>query len=157
MVEEEVPIRNLRDILETLSDAAQREKDVHTLTELVRIALKRQITYRVAPQGHLRAVLLQPDLEDLIRGALRISGGQQQLALDARQAHALMARFKEAITSRRPGAVVVAIDIRRQVRKLIEADCFDTPVLSFHELLPNLNLEVVERVSMDSGSLLEAA
>ena len=39
---EEVSIRNLRDILEALADASQREKDVQALTEMTRIALRRQ-------------------------------------------------------------------------------------------------------------------
>ena len=46
LVEEEVAIRNLRDILETLADTAQREKDVYALTELTRIGLQRQISHR---------------------------------------------------------------------------------------------------------------
>src|SRR5882672_4197058 len=82
LVSESVSIRNLRDILETLSEAGQREKDVHALTEFARIALKRQVSHAVAPQGRLRAVLLEPALEDRLRQAVRASGGVAQLALE---------------------------------------------------------------------------
>ena len=157
LVEEEVAIRNLRDILETLSDAAQREKDVYALTELVRIGLKRQLCYRYAPDGRLNALLLEPSLEETLRGAVRVNGGAQQLALDPAQTAQLMQRFREAVQRYQPAAIVTAVDIRRHVRKLVEPDCFDTPVLSYHELLPTLHLEVLGRVNIEGAAMLEAA
>ncbi|MFT4194120.1 FHIPEP family type III secretion protein [Ottowia sp.] len=157
LVEEEVAIRNLRDILETLSDAAQREKDVFALTELVRIGLKRQLCYRYAPDGRLNAMLLEPGLEEMLRGAVRVNGGAQQLALDPAQMAQLMQRFGAAVQRWRPQAIVTAVDIRRHVRKLIEPDCFDIPVLSYHELMPTLHLEVVHRMAHDDAPMLEAA
>ncbi|MDO5087060.1 MAG: flagellar biosynthesis protein FlhA [Comamonadaceae bacterium] len=157
LVEEEVAIRNLRDILETLADTAQREKDVYALTELTRIGLKRQISHRYAPDGHLRAVLLEPALEEMLRGAIRVSGGAQQLALDPMEMSRIMARFRNVVSAFKPAAIVTAVDIRRHVRKLIEADCFDVPVLSYHELLPTLQLESLHRVGTEDVPLLEAA
>jgi sctV len=156
LVEEEVAIRNLRDILETLADTAQREKDVYALTELTRIGLKRQISHRYAPEGHLRAVLLEPALEEMLRNAIRHNGGAQQLALDPLEMSRLMTRFRNVVQVFKPAAIVTAVDIRRHVRKLIEQDCFDVPVLSYHELLPSLQLEALHRVSTEDAPLLEA-
>lgn len=157
LVEEEVAIRNARDILEALADAAQREKDVFALTELARIALKRQISHRAAPDGRLRALLLTPELEEMLRQAVRVSGGVQQLALDPQVSRALMDTLADAVRRHQPAALVTAVDIRRHVRKLIEAECFDTPVLSFHELMPTLRLEPLSRVGVPAAPLLEAA
>ncbi len=156
LVEEEVAIRNLRDILETLADTAQREKDVYALTELTRIGLKRQISHRYAPDGHLRAVLLEPALEEMLRNAIRHNSGAQQLALDPLEMSRLMTRFRNVVQVFKPAAIVTAVDIRRHVRKLIEQDCFDVPVLSYHELLPSLQLEALHRVSTEDAPLLEA-
>ena len=156
LVEEEVAIRNLRDILETLADTAQREKDVYALTELTRIGLKRQISHRYAPDGHLRAVLLGPALEEMLRNAIRHNSGAQQLALDPLEMSRLMTRFRNVVQVFKPAAIVTAVDIRRHVRKLIEQDCFDIPVLSYHELLPSLQLEALHRVSTEDAPLLEA-
>lgn len=156
LVEEEVAIRNLRDILETLADTAQREKDVYALTELTRIGLKRQISHRYAPDGHLRAVLLEPALEEMLRNAIRHNSGAQQLALDPLEMSRLMTRFRNVVQVFKPVAIVTAVDIRRHVRKLIEQDCFDVPVLSYHELLPSLQLEALHRVSTEDAPLLEA-
>ena len=156
LVEEEVAIRNLRDILETLADTAQREKDVYALTELTRIGLKRQISHRYAPDGHLRAVLLEPALEEMLRNAIRHNSGAQQLALDPLEMSRLMTRFRNVVQVFKPAAIVTAVDIRRHVRKLIEQDCFDVPVLSYHELLPSLQLEALHRVSTEDAPLLKA-
>jgi type III secretion protein V len=157
LVEEEVPVRNARDILEALADAAQREKDVYALTELARIALKRQISHLAAPQGTLRALLLAPELEDMLRQAVRVNAGTQQLALDPAQARAVIDALVQHIRAHQPAAVVTAVDVRRHVRKLIDADCFDTPVLSYHELMPTLRLQAVGRVGVPEVQLLQAA
>ena len=154
LVEEEIAIRNMRDILETLSDAAQREKDVNALVEATRIGLKRQTCHRIAPDGQLRAVLLEPALEEALRGALRVNGGVEQLALDPNQITQLMSYLKTKIEQLQPAALVTAVDIRRHVRKLVETDCFATPVLSYHELVPSLQLDVLARLGGEGAPRL---
>ncbi|HEY8881046.1 MAG TPA: flagellar biosynthesis protein FlhA [Roseateles sp.] len=137
---EEVSIRNLRDILEALAEAAQREKDVQALTEMTRIALRRQTHHRLCPGGELQALLLSPELEALLRQALHVSGGVTQLAVSPDQARQFAAEVQAQVEALKPQAIVCAIDLRWHLRKLIENECFDTPVLSFHELLPTLRL-----------------
>ena len=157
LVAESVSIRNLRDILEALSEAGQRDKDVQALTEFARIALKRQTSHAVAPQGTARAILLEPALEDLLRQAVRVNAGVAQLALEPQAAQAVIEALVAAVGRHGPSAVITAVDIRWHVRKLIEAECFDTPVLSYHELMPTLQLDVLERVSVPGSRLLEVA
>jgi type III secretion protein V len=157
IVSEGVSIRNLRDILEALSEASQRDKDVHALTEFARIALRRQISHQVAPEGHLAAVLLDPALEDLLRQSVRVSGGMSQLALEPDTARSIAAAIAASVERHRPAALLTAIDVRWHLRKLIEPECFDTPVLSYHELMPTLKLEVLERVAAPGVPMLEAA
>ncbi|MFL6664036.1 MAG: FHIPEP family type III secretion protein, partial [Rhizobacter sp.] len=157
LVSEGVSIRNLRDILEALSEAGQRDKDVHALTEFARVALRRQISHQVAPDGRLGAVMLEPALEELLRQAVRVSGGVSQLALEPDAARAIAASLAASVKRHRPSALITAIDVRWHLRKLIEPECFDTPVLSYHELMPTLRLEVLERVAVPGAPMLEAA
>jgi type III secretion protein V len=157
LVAEGVSIRNLRDILEALSDAGQREKDAHSLAEYARIALKRQISWQVAPTGALRALMLEPALEDLLRQSIRTSGGVSQLALEPAVAQQVSQALCAAVHRREPNALLTPIDIRWHVRRLIEAECFDTPVLSYHELMPTLQLDVLDRVALPAAPMLEAA
>ncbi|MCF8207507.1 MAG: flagellar biosynthesis protein FlhA [Methylotenera sp.] len=137
---ETVSIRNLRDILEALADASQREKDVQALTEMTRIALRRQTHHRLCPDGELRALMLSPELEQLMRQQLHVSGGVTQLAIAPDVARQFAAEVQTQVQALQPQAIVCAVDLRWHLRKLIENECFDTPVLSFHELLPTLRL-----------------
>jgi type III secretion protein V len=157
LVAESVSIRNLRDILEALAEASQRDKDVHALTEFSRVALRRQISHQVAPQGRLAAVMLQPQLEELLRQSVRVSGGVAQLALDPEAARKVSEALAASVKQHRPAAVITAIDVRWHLRKLIEPECFDTPVISYHELMPTLQLDVLDRVAAPGAPLLEAA
>jgi type III secretion protein V len=153
LVSEEVSIRNLRDILEALADASQREKDVQALTEMTRIALRRQTHHRVCASGELHALLLSPELEALLRQNLHVSGGVAQLAIAPDVARQLAADMQAQVEALRPQALVCAVDLRWHLRKLIEAECFDTPVLSFHELLPTLKLDIAGRVAFPRDPL----
>jgi type III secretion protein V len=157
LVGEGVSIRNLRDILEALSDAGQREKDAHSLTEFARIALKRQLSWLAAPDGTLRALMLEPALEDLLRQGVRVNAGVSQLALEPQVAQAVSQALCAAVQRHRVAALLTPIDIRWHVRRLIEGECFDTPVLSYHELTPTLQLDVIDRVALPATPLLEAA
>jgi len=157
LVEEEVPIRQLREVLETLADVGQREKDAHALAEFARIALRRQICHLHAPEGRLRALMLDPELEAMLRESIRIAGGVHQLALDPLFARSLIEGFAQAIRAHGPQAIVTPVDLRRHVRKLVEADAFDTPVLSYQELVPALRLELVGHVGQPGQALLQAA
>lgn len=157
LVGEGVSIRNLRDILEALADAAQREKDAHSLAELARIALKRQISWQVAPTGKLRALMLDPALEDLLRQGVRTNSSGSQLALEPAVAQRISQALCAAVQRHQPAALLTPIDIRWHVRRLVEAECFDTPVLSYHELMPTLQLDVLERVALPAAPMLEAA
>jgi type III secretion protein V len=153
LVGEQVSIRNLRDILEALAEASQREKDVHALTEFTRVALRRQISHSVAPQGRLAVVMLQPPLEEMLRQAVRVSGGVAQLALDPETARRVCDAIAGAVQRHKPAALATAIDVRWHLRKLVEAECFDTPVLSYHELMPTLQLDVLDRVAVPGERL----
>ena len=153
LVEEEIPLRNMRDVLESLADAGQREKDPFSLTEFARVALRRQICHRYAPDGRLRAIVLEPALEQQIRDAVRTGGAGQQLALDPEVARRVIDAITVTATNADTLVLLTAIDLRRHVRKLIEPELFDLAVLSFHELLPSLKLDVAGRVALPSQTL----
>ncbi len=148
LAEEEVPLRNLRGILESLADGATRERSPVLLTELARVALRRQISHRYAPDGILRCIELDPELERHLRSAIRHDDGDPELVLD----HDLRRRIVEAILTKttETGATVIltAGDLRRHVRKLVEARAFSLGVLSFPELLPTLELDVAGHVAL---------
>lgn len=157
LVQEEVSIRNIRGILEALVEASQHEKDVLNLTEFARISLARQICHRAAPDNKLRVVAVTPDLEEMLLQAVRSSGGSQQLSLDPTVAEQLRLHLVESIQRHKPDAVIAHLQLRRHIRTFTSTHCFDTPVLSYNELLGHIELDVLDRVELQKPPELEIA
>ena len=146
LVDEEVSIRNLRGILEGLLQAAQHEKDLYNLTEFARMALSRQISHRHAPDGQLRVIALSPQLEEHLMGQLRAAGGVQQLSLDPDAVRELRKRIASAAAEHGPTALLTSVQLRRHVRAITARELFELPVLSYNELVPTLDLEVLHQI-----------
>ena len=87
----------------------------------------------------------------------RVSGGVAQLALEPDMARRVADGVRALVARHAPAAIVCAIDVRWHLRKLIEPECFDTPVLSLHELMPSLRLVPLDTVPLPGTALLEAA
>ncbi|WP_295405692.1 type III secretion system export apparatus subunit SctV [uncultured Thiocystis sp.] len=151
LVSEEISIRNLRTILEALVEWGQKEKDSVLLCEYIRGTLKRYISYKYSSgQNILPAYLLAPDVEESIRGSIRQTSAGSYMALDPAVAQKFVARCKQAIGELRPGrarpVIVVSMDIRRYVRKLIEMELYEVPVLSYQELTQEITVQPLDRI-----------
>jgi type III secretion protein V len=144
LVEEGVPIRNLRDAFEAITDVGGREKDVVLLTEYVRVALKREIADRYADSERtMQVLLIHPELEDRLRQSVRVAGGATQLAISPELAGRLGAEVRSHLGRQAEGVrpvLLCSLDVRRHLRKLLEIDFFELPVLSYQELAPDLRI-----------------
>ncbi|WP_168356187.1 FHIPEP family type III secretion protein [Lysobacter enzymogenes] len=144
LVEEGVPIRNLRDAFEAITDVGGREKDVVLLTEYVRVALKREIADRYADgERTMQVLLIHPELEDRLRQSVRVAGGATQLAISPELAGRLGAEVRSHLARQGEGikpVLLCSLDVRRHLRKLLEIDFFELPVLSYQELAPDLRI-----------------
>ncbi|MDR6993169.1 type III secretion protein V [Luteimonas sp. 3794] len=142
--EEGVPVRNLRDAFEAITDVGGREKDVVLLTEYVRVALKREIADRYSDDERtLHVLLIHPELEDKLRQSVRVAGGASQLAISPELAGRLGNEVRAHLGRQAPGikpVLLCSLDVRRHLRKLMEVDFFDLPVLSYQELAPDLRI-----------------
>jgi len=142
--EEGVPVRNLRDAFEAITDVGGREKDVVLLTEYVRVALKREIADRYSDaERTLHVLLIHPELEDKLRQSVRVAGGASQLAISPELAGRLGNEVRAHLGRQAPGVkpvLLCSLDVRRHLRKLMEVDFFDLPVLSYQELAPDLRI-----------------
>ncbi|OZI62079.1 type III secretion system export apparatus subunit SctV [Bordetella genomosp. 11] len=153
LVSEEISIRDMRAVLEALVEWAQKEKDIVLLTEYVRMALKRYISHKYSNgQSFLPSYLLAPDVEDVVRDAIRQTAGGSYLAMDPEKSQALLESIRRTVgtletTVARP-VILTSMDIRRYVRKLIEQDLYQLPVLSYQELVPEINVQPLARVDL---------
>jgi len=153
LVRERISIRNLSAILEALVDWAGREKDIVLLTEQVRGALKRQISYMYSGGLNiLPVVLLQPDVEDMVRKAIRQTSSGAYLALAPETSAAFLAALHKethtALQRKQAPVLLTSMDIRRYVRRLIEQEFYDLPVLSYQELTPEITTQPIARIKL---------
>lgn len=151
LVQEQVSIRDLRTILETIIEWAPKEKDTVMLTEYVRGGLKRQISYMYSKGLNLLpAILLDPQVEEIVRKAIRQTSAGAFLALDPQSSKqildALRATFAKVQKSKQKPVLLASMDIRRYVRRLIEGEFYELPVVAYQEITPEISVQPIERI-----------
>jgi type III secretion protein V len=157
LIAEDVPIRNIRAIFESLVEVAQSEKDINNLTEYVRAALGKQTCNRLAGSGKLSVLLLQPELENLISNSIRVGNGKIELSMDPSDGENLMAVLNAAIKEYQPQAVVTTAPLRRCLRMLVEPSCYDTAVLSHNEVARHVEIEVLGKIGLPQQQQIRSA
>ncbi|MCS7237422.1 MAG: flagellar biosynthesis protein FlhA [Thermoguttaceae bacterium] len=152
LLREQVPIRHLGLILETLGDYAPRTKDPVLLTEFVRARLGRVISgrYRDA-EGRLWVVTLDPRLEDRIRAGAEYTERGVLIRMPPQQIEVLCRNIASAVQQlvhqhRRP-IVLVSPQIRPILKQLIAGHLPEVIVLSYNEVTRDTRVESVAMVN----------
>ncbi len=156
LLRERVPVRDLQTILETLGDWAARTKDIEILTEYVRNALARSIcTQYQDDNGQICCVTLDPALEDMINAHVERSDAGSYLTLPPSQTNDIVDAVKEQIDKNatvQQLALLCSPQIRMHLRRLIETALPNTPVLSFNEIVRDIQLNSLGIVSINVGA-----
>lgn len=143
LVEEAVSIRDLRTIFEALIQWAPREKEIVTLTEYIRLALRRQIINRQKNgQAIIDCWLIGGGIENMVRESVRQTSAGAYSALEPQQSDAILQQIKAMVDGQVAGVIVTAIDVRRYIRKIIEPHLYDFQLLSFQELGDDTRINV---------------
>jgi type III secretion protein V len=153
LIQEQVSIKDLRTILESLSEWAQTEKDTVLLTEYIRSSLKRFISYKYSKgQTVLPVYLLDPEIEDIVRGAIKQTSAGSYLGLDPDSVQLILQAIRNTVKPTPPGGlsplVITAMDVRRFVRKLIEGEFPDYGVISYQEVVPEIRIQPLGRIQL---------
>ncbi|WP_022665944.1 type III secretion system export apparatus subunit SctV [Desulfospira joergensenii] len=153
LVQERVSIRNLRAIFEAIVEWAPKEKDTVQLTEYVRSALRRQISFKyTGGLNVLAAVLVDPETEEEIRKSIRQTSSGAFLALSPEGAKKIVEELRKALgdykKKKQLPVVMTSMDIRRYVRKLFEKEFYDIAVVSYQELTPEVSVHPIGRIRM---------
>jgi type III secretion protein V len=156
LVEEEVPLRNMRDVLEGVAEAGQQEREAAGIADLTRVSLRRYLLAAHAVDNRLPALIVAGPLEERLRASARSSGGVARLAIEPQEVRDLVDALRSAVETTGARVLVTSFDIRRPLRKLIEPDLFDLPVLAFNELSPAVQLDVRGQVDVPRALLQPA-
>jgi type III secretion protein V len=154
LIEEEISIRDLRSILQSLAEWGQVEHDTVMLTEYVRAALKRYISHKYTRgQNTLIVYLLDPQIEETVRSSIQHTSSGSYLALEPEITQEILSAVRTEVGSLPPTAqnpvILTTMEIRRYFRKLVELEFPHLAVLSYQELSPDMNIQPIARISLE--------
>ena len=95
---------------------------------------------------------LAPAVEDALRSAIRQTSAGSYLALDPAVGKRLIESIKKAVgdlssVAHKP-VLLTSMDIRRYLRKLVEPELYDLPVLSYQEMTQEINIQPLARIDL---------
>jgi type III secretion protein V len=150
LLDEGVPITNMRLILEALLEWGPREQDTVLLVEYVRIALRRQICFRCADRNRvIVAYMLERGIEEALRSAVRPTAVGAFLSISDTAARPIVDRIRQtfAAAPETLPVVLTSMDVRRHVRNLLVRHDLDVSVLSYQELAPEFSVQPLASVA----------
>lgn len=151
---EGVSIRNLPLILEAIADASKLTQNLDTLSEYVRSGIARQICNGLQSyDGKLRVLTLNPSLEEHFREHLQETDLGSYIALDPKInnsfVYSVSDEVKKCTSMGYPTVLLVAPELRKPIRRLLERDLRGVSVLSYNEIIADIELEAIGMVSVD--------
>jgi flagellar biosynthesis protein FlhA len=154
LLNEGVSIRNLAAILEKVSDYAHVTKNPDELSEHARRALGMQITKPLQmPNGAVRAITLDPKLEQQLAQGLRQTPTELALVMEPKTARHLvesLSKFvQQMLSAGHPPVVLCAPPLRLAFRRFFESTFSELIVISYNE--------IPSRVEVQSAGILAAA
>ncbi len=154
LLREGVSVRDLRTILETLSDWAPVMHDPDQLTEHVRAMMARSISSNYSSDGKVLEVMtFDRNVETKIQEALQSTDQGTYLALDPGFAQALINSLNKAV-QKAAGATPVLLctpTIRLHVKRLTERYLPALAIISHNEIAPHLKVRSIGTVTVNVG------
>ncbi|MEM8666374.1 MAG: flagellar biosynthesis protein FlhA [Planctomycetota bacterium] len=146
LLKEDVPVRQLSIILETLGDYAGRTKDPIWLTEYVRHRLARTISSRYRDtQGRLHVLALDPAMEDRIAAGLDHNERGLFVRMSPQAVDLTCERIQEGvkklIAAGHPPVVLVSPRIRPGLRQITSLSLPRLRILSYNEITQDTKIE----------------
>lgn len=155
LLKERVSIRDIHYILEKLEDLTVSIKDPDMLSEKLRVALARQICLEFStPDRQLPAMAFHPSWEQRLEQSLQKVENSMVLILDPKQIQNLVTMISNASrrileqVERRP-VLICGPALRLPLFRLIEQFDPHVHILSYAELSPDFNIQVMETIGTE--------
>jgi flagellar biosynthesis protein FlhA len=157
LLSEGVSIRDMRTIVETLSDVSSKTQDPEQLTSLVRPKLGRMIVQELLDmKDSLPVMTLAPELEQLLHNVLANSNGNQNVVIEPGLAESLFTALRSASQTvedqGHPSVLVVSPTVRPWLSKMVRHRVSELTVLSYTEIPDHQAVKVIYTVEAQSKS-----
>ena len=152
LLREDISIRDLVTIFESLADHATVTRDTDILTEYARQSLKRAISSKYFPANETTSVVtLDPEVEQDIMGSVKQTETGAYLSLDPEKSKSIIKSVEEEVDKMEnmgKTPIVLTSPIVRMYFKKLTQDYFrDLIVVSYNEVDSNVELQSVGMVS----------
>lgn len=146
LLSEGISVRNLAGILETVADYAMVTKNTDELSEHARKALGPQLTRQYqTPGGALKAITLDPRLEQQIAQGVRQTPAEMALVMEPSLARHILDKLSKSvqqmIASGSPPVVLCSPQIRLGFRRFFETHFADLAVLSYTDIPARVEIQ----------------
>lgn len=153
LLRENVSVRNLPIIFETLADYAKLTSDTDILAEYVRQALARQITAQyVGDSSVLKVITVSGKVEKMIADSIQQTDHGNYLAMDPQDSQTVLetiAAEVERVSFMEQSAIILCSPaVRMYLRQLTERYFPQIPVLSYNELDASVEIQSVGVVNV---------
>ena len=153
LLREQIPIKDLPLILESILENISRSIDPDLLTEYVRAEFSRYLCQKFADsQGVINALLLDPQVENVIMNSFKIQGGVSWLDLSADDGLKILTsigeELKKASGMSLTPVLLCSPNLRRLMKRLTEQTFPDMAVLSYSEIVPLSEVRSIGSVSI---------
>ncbi len=157
LLDERIPIKDLGTILETLADYAPSVKETDILAEYVRQSLARSISsLYINDDGKMKVATLDGEIEKLISESIQNTKQGILAVLPPEIAQRIIGEISEtteemSIAGYTP-LLLAGPNVRLALRRLISAALPKVAVISFNELIPNIEVESIKTVRLSNGN-----
>ncbi len=153
LLNEGVPVRDMRSIAEVLAEHGVRTQDPIELTTMVRVALGRSIVQNlIGIDQEIPVITLEPSLEQLLmQSAQTAAEGSMGIepGLTERMFKSLEKAAQQQEMAGQPAILVVAPGLRLWLSQLVRHSIAGLNVLSYSEIPDNRNIKVVAAVGAE--------
>lgn len=150
LLEEQIPVRDMRTIAESLAEHAPKSQEAVVLTAQVRVALGRQIVQNIyGMASELDVITLNPALEQLLQQSMQGAEGGN-LAFEPGLMQMLHQSLNEAVQKQEaksaPAVLLVSQTLRTLLSRMLRHAIKGLHVLSFEEIPEDKQIRVVANV-----------
>lgn len=154
LLREQVPVRDLRSIAESLAHDATDSQDTAIMVAKARLALSRLIVQNIyGNKDELSVMTLDPSLEQLLLKTLQQSAQQAQqygLVLEPSMAESLQRSLAEAVNSQEmagnPAVLLVTSQLRAAMSQFVRNNLEQLHVLAYQEVPDNKSITIVASI-----------
>lgn len=148
LLEENIPIRDMRRIAETLAEHASRNQDTTFLTSVVRVALGRTIVQQInGIERELPVISLGQELEQILQKSMQsVDGISIEPGLAERIHTSLADAVKRQEALGQPAVLLVPAQLRVMLARFVRHRIAGLYVLAYNEVPDNKHIKIVASI-----------